>query len=275
MCIRDSLGHLERRNVANCLCSSFAFPNRICQLTTNSIYVEIYPVPVAVVQVGIAGTLIGGDGVWFHHLGSFQQADTQFRRGSEGLFQHCKLSIAPKPLQILQHLWHLLQIPETVSYTHLDVYKRQEEAMRYLQALQLLVLIIHPAALSAAPLFAAKELDELDGKFAMPDSICIVEIVEAILKHVELEPLRIVLAETFRLTEWGYYIAYYTDRRQALEDLNGRVAASVQYLRAGDAASFADSIADCYRHVLKRAKVYMLENYNFYKAASVRIPEKY
>ena len=44
---------------------------------------------------------------------------------------------------------------------------------------------------------------------------------------------------------------------------------------AGDAASFADSIADCYRHVLKRAKVYMLENYNFYKAASVRIPEKY
>lgn len=153
--------------------------------------------------------------------------------------------------------------------------RRTEEAMRYLQALQLLVLIIHPAALSAAPLFAAKELDELDGKFAMPDSICIVEIVEAILKHVELEPLRIVLAETFRLTEWGYYIAYYTDRRQALEDLNGRVAASVQYLRAGDAASFADSIADCYRHVLKRAKVYMLENYNFYKAASVRIPEKY
>ena len=141
--------------------------------------------------------------------------------------------------------------------------RRTEEAMRYLQALQLLVLIIHPAALSAAPLFAAKELDELDGKFAMPDSICIVEIVEAILKHVELEPLRIVLAETFRLTEWGYYIAYYTDRRQALEDLNGRVAASVQYLRAGDAASFADSIADCYRHVLKRAKVYMLENYNF------------
>ena len=53
--------------------------------------------------------------------------------------------------------------------------RRTEEAMRYLQALQLLVLIIHPAALSAAPLFAAKELDELDGKFAMPDSICIVD----------------------------------------------------------------------------------------------------
>ena len=50
--------------------------------------------------------------------------------------------------------------------------RRTEEAMRYLQALQLLVLIIHPAALSAAPLFTAKELDELDGKFAMPDSIC-------------------------------------------------------------------------------------------------------
>ncbi|MFQ7726503.1 MAG: hypothetical protein ACLRI7_08975 [Ruthenibacterium lactatiformans] len=147
--------------------------------------------------------------------------------------------------------------------------------MRYLQALQLLVLIIHPAALSAAPLFAAKELDELDGKFAMPDSICIVEIVGGDFKACRIGTPAYRVGETFRLTEWGYYIAYYTDRRQALEDLNGRVAASVQYLRAGDAASFADSIADCYRHVLKRAKVYMLENYNFYKAASVRIPEKY
>ena len=137
------------------------------------------------------------------------------------------------------------------------------------------MLIIHPAALSAAPLFTAKELDELDGKFAMPDSICIVEIVEAILKHIELEPLRIVLAETFRLTEWGHYIAYYEDKKQALQDLNEQITASVQYLRAGDAASFADSIADCYRHVLKRTRAYMLENYNFYKAASVRIPEKY
>ena len=109
----------------------------------------------------------------------------------------------------------------------------------------------------------------------MPDSICIVEIVEAILKHIELEPLRIVLAETFRLTEWGYYIAYYEDKKQALQDLNEQITASVQYLRAGDAASFADSIADCYRHVLKRTRAYMLENYNFYKAASVRIPEKY
>ena len=45
--LEELLGHLERRNVANCLCSSFAFPNRIRQLTTNSIYVEIYPVPVA------------------------------------------------------------------------------------------------------------------------------------------------------------------------------------------------------------------------------------
>ena len=73
--LEELLGHLERRNVANCLCSSFAFPNRICQLTTNSIYVEIYPVPVAVVQVGVACAPIGVDGIGLHHLSGFQQAD--------------------------------------------------------------------------------------------------------------------------------------------------------------------------------------------------------
>ncbi len=153
--------------------------------------------------------------------------------------------------------------------------RRTEEALRYLQALQLLALIIYPAALSAAPLFTAKDLDELEKNFAMPDSICMIEIVDAILKHIELAPLRIILTETFRLTEWGHYIAYYADKKQVLREINEQIASSVQYLRAGDAASFADCVADCYRHVLKRAKVYMLENYNFYKAASVRIPEKY
>ena len=42
----------------------------------------------------------------------FQQTDTQFSRGSEGLFQNSKLSVAPNPLQIFTHFGVLLQITE-------------------------------------------------------------------------------------------------------------------------------------------------------------------
>ena len=48
-----------------------------------------------------------------------------------------------------------------------------EKAVRYLQALQLMVLIIRPAALVAAPQFTQAELNELADRFTSPDSIYI------------------------------------------------------------------------------------------------------
>ena len=49
-----------------------------------------------------------------------------------------------------------------------------EKALRYLHALQLMVLIIRPAALAAAPQFTKEELDELADRFTSSDSIYLV-----------------------------------------------------------------------------------------------------
>ena len=46
-----------------------------------------------------------------------------------------------------------------------------EKALRYLHALQLMVLIMRPAALVAAPQFTREELDELADRFTSSDSI--------------------------------------------------------------------------------------------------------
>lgn len=153
--------------------------------------------------------------------------------------------------------------------------RRTEEALLYLHALQLIVLIIHSAALLAAPEITARELDELEERFAQPDSVCIAVIYEAILKHMELKPLNAILTEAFRLTEWGHYIAYYDNKKLVLQKLNKQIIAAVRHLREGDEGSFADGITDCYRYSLIRAKEYMIKKYKFYKVAYMRIPEIY
>lgn len=153
--------------------------------------------------------------------------------------------------------------------------RRTEEALQYLHALQLLVLIIHPAALMAAPKFTSSELDELIEKLILPNSICIIDIFEAILKHIELEPLRVILTETFHLTEWGHYISYYDNKKRVLKNLNKQIIVAVKYLHEGDMKSFANDITDSYRYALKHAKEYMKKKYSFYSASCIQIPEKY
>ena len=97
---------------------------------------------------------------------------------------------------------------------------------------------------------------------------------EAVLSHIELEPMRVILTETFRLTEWGYYITYYTKKRRNILTLNDLILTAHQHLCKGNAAAFADSMEDCYRHVLERAKKIMVEEYIFYGAVYIRIPER-
>ena len=152
--------------------------------------------------------------------------------------------------------------------------RRTKEALRYLNSLQLLTLIFHPAALLAAERFTEKEIKELTEKFSRTDSIYLIDMFEAVLKHIELEPMRVILTEAFRLTEWGYYITYYTKKRRNILSLNDLVLTAHQYLCKGNAAAFADSMEECYRHVLERAKKIMVEEYIFYGAVYIRIPER-
>lgn len=150
-----------------------------------------------------------------------------------------------------------------------------KKALRYLHALQLMVLIIRPAALAAAPRFTREELDELAYKFSSSDSIYLADIFKAILKHTTLEPLYVILSETNRLLEWGHHFAYYPSKRHTISQLNKQVVTAFKQLSEGNVCSFADGIADCYRYNLVRMKKSIVEKYKFKNAANIRIPEKY
>ena len=150
-----------------------------------------------------------------------------------------------------------------------------EKALRYLHALQLMVLIIYPAALAAAPRFTKEELDRLEEKLASPGSVYIADIYEAILKHTTLDPLSVILSETCRLLDWGHHFTYYPSKKHSVPRLNRQVMKAFQQLKEGNASSFAEVVADCYRYMLVRVKKYMVEKYKFNNAAHIRIPERY
>ena len=150
-----------------------------------------------------------------------------------------------------------------------------DKALRYLHALQLMVLIIRPAALAAAPHFTKAELDELEDGFTSSGSIYLTAILESIMKHTRLEPFYVILSKTNLLLEWGHHFAYYPSKKHTLSNLNKQVILAFQQLRKGNASSFADGIADCYRYNLVCMKKHMLEKYRFHNVANIRIPEKY
>lgn len=150
-----------------------------------------------------------------------------------------------------------------------------KKALRYLHALQLMVLIIRPAAVVAAPQFTREELDELADRFTSSDSIYLADILESILKHTTLEPLYVILSKTNHLLEWGHHFAYYPSKKHTLSYLNKQVLLALQQLREGNADSFANGIADCYRYNLVRMKKHMVEKYKYYNVANIRVPEKY
>ena len=152
---------------------------------------------------------------------------------------------------------------------------RTEEALRYLHALQLLALIMHPATVNAAAKFKKKELKSLEEKLYLPDSICIIDIFEAILYHTDAQPLKSILEEAFRLTEWGHYIAYYDHKKQVLQTVNKGLRLAVHELHTGDYIEFANRIADCYYHIFQHARDIMTNKYGFSSAASIQLPEKY
>ena len=150
-----------------------------------------------------------------------------------------------------------------------------EKAQRYLHALQLMVLIIRPAALAAAPRISREELDELADRFTSSNSIYLAGILELIMKYTTLEPLYVILSQTNHLLEWGHHFAYYPSKKHTLSHLNKQVIQALQQIREGNADSFANGLADCYRYNLVLMKKHMVEKYKFHNVANIRVPEKY
>lgn len=147
----------------------------------------------------------------------------------------------------------------------------KQDALVYLHALQLMVLLAHPVAACTAPQFSEDDLEQLAAHLNKP-GIALTNLFQMILERLSLKPLQVIWTETSRITEWGFYFAFYSQGVGVIEQLNDITRRAYRSLRTGDNTEFAESLADSYRLILTSVQTYMVEKYNFIDALSVQVP---
>lgn len=93
-----------------------------------------------------------------------------------------------------------------------------------------------------------------------------------ILERLSLKPLNVIWIETSRITEWGFYLAFYPQGIGVIEQLNEITRNAYQCLCKGNHEAFAKNLADSYRLILSSVQAYMVEKYKFTEALSVKVP---
>lgn len=149
----------------------------------------------------------------------------------------------------------------------------RQNALYYLYALQLMILLAHPIASCVVPQFNDEELDSLTERFQQPNTIPFKTLFHAVLEHLNLKPLRSIFVETSKITEWGFYFIYCSWSSPILTHLKTLTSETYRNLRKRDIAGFGKGWANCYRFILDSARAYMAEKYNFKEGRAVKTPK--
>ena len=166
----------------------------------------------------------------------------------------------------------LLPDDSHVSMALSDLASKQD-ALLYLHALQLMVLLAHPIAECVVNRFQSEELEFLSDIFQKKDFIHLTALFQATAEHLELKPLRDIFIETSRVTEWGFYLCYYPRSSATITQLERLTFEAFRQLCDKNVLGFGEGLANCYRYILNSVRAYMLDKYNFNEGLSVRTPQ--
>lgn len=150
--------------------------------------------------------------------------------------------------------------------------KYKRDTLMYLSALQLMTITVKAAAESAFQNIDSCVINELGEKMNSNDSIYLDCIQECINKYVGLRPLKTILEETGSIIYGGYYYAFYRDGSQAANLLNFKSQKAFECLKHGDKEGFAASTSECYGHILKIVRDYLI-GYGLTEAKNFAVPE--
>lgn len=164
---------------------------------------------------------------------------------------------------------------DSVVFRSLQNQTSKQDTLLYLYALQFLILAVPPGALLAAPHITEEEMLALSRHFEAPGVIPLGELMQCVLGRLELEPLRVILEELTKLTQWGYYFAFYRNQSDSTNLLNQKSLAAFRCLQEGDAQGFAEGMAESYRHVLNVVRRFVVDKYDLQEARNIRTPDPF
>lgn len=147
----------------------------------------------------------------------------------------------------------------------------RHDTLLYLSGLQLMALLIGPAALRVFDRITPREISTLKDRFAQPQSIPLKHIFTCIMNHLDLQPYRTILSEINKLLLWGYYFSFYSGKSDSTNQLNLNSLKAFHCLQAGDADGFASGLSSCYCHILTVVRSFLIK-YGLPEAVSLRTP---
>lgn len=137
--------------------------------------------------------------------------------------------------------------------------KLKLETLLYLNDLQLMAVIIKPAADLAFPAISGADKDELRRQMQDPKFLLFEALVQCVIRRQTLPPFKIILEKTSELIVGGYYYSMLYEGPSSDEALTGLTRAAFNSLCSGDAPLFAELLSKCYGHILGYVRDYMVK----------------
>ncbi len=136
------------------------------------------------------------------------------------------------------------------TYRCMQHHTYRRDTLIYLSGLQLMTILIKPAARLAWDQIDAKTKEELNQQVKQGSAIPLALISECIIAHQPLQPLKEILRQVSQLLHWGYYYSFFTHGPASEQTLTSRSLLAIEALQEQDAQRFAETLADCYCHIL-------------------------
>ncbi len=136
------------------------------------------------------------------------------------------------------------------TYRCMQHHTYRRDTLIYLSGLQLMTILIKPAARLAWDQIDAKTKEELNQQVKQGSAIPLALISECVIAHQPLQPLKEILRQVSQLLHWGYYYSFFTHGPASEQTLTSRSLLAIEALQEQDAQRFAETLADCYCHIL-------------------------
>lgn len=169
----------------------------------------------------------------------------------------------------------IVRLPPTfITANCLQNERYKKDTLIYLSALQLMSVIIKPAAFTAADRIDPVLQKNWQAEFGQPGKVPLALIINALIELTELQPLRTILQETNKLLHWGYYLAFHRQNLTGTTDtLSKYTWQAYLCLEARDMDGFSTYLAICFSYILETIRDFIVQN-GLQEAAKIATPYK-
>lgn len=173
----------------------------------------------------------------------------------------------------------VLPIPELAPEGLYENRRLIRDASEYLYALQLKILLIRPAALSAAEKFLKDskpgDVEAIVRELrSYSDKPSIAALENFILSGQEYPQMRGILKDVELKVPSGKFFAFFKDRDSAASNTDQRCAEPARCLIRNDAAGFSEGCADIYIDIMAEAKEQLVKKYSLTALENIAVPDK-